>query len=130
MKSIKTTNAENKPGTMINVPVFVPDEEMDFILCGCFEGGSNYWITKVEVLNNDYRGKEFASEVISSGGYLIITESCDGSKPVKHELSKPSLLNGIYIYFCKQETISFDNMDAGQYDLILQYALFMKVKYS
>lgn len=130
MTTIETKNAENKPGTMITIPVFVPDEEMDYILSGCFEGGSNYWITKVEVLGKNYRGKEFASEVISAGGYLIITESCDGEKPVKHELSKPSLLCGIYLYFCKEGTISFENMDAGQYDLILQYALFKEIKYS
>jgi hypothetical protein len=130
MKTIKTTNAENKPGTMITIPVFIPDQELDYILSGCFEGGSNYWIKKVEVVGDDYRGKEFASEVISAGGYLTIIESCDGSKPVKHELSKPGLISGLYLYFCKEGSIKFDEMDAGQYDIILQYALFKEVKYA
>lgn len=123
------TITEKKSGSVVNLSFFVADDELDNILCGCFEGGSNHWITKVEVVNNDYKGVEFASEVISKGGYLNITEH-DGERVVKvHELSKPALLNGIAMYGNETKQLDFDKMDSRDYDMILQYAIFLKQKY-
>lgn len=124
-----TTQTEQQKGTVINLAFFIPDVELDYILSGCFEGGSNYWITKkITCKDDDFFGAEFASEALSKGATLLIAEN-DGKLKV-HELSKEKLLVGLKTYMEKENNVDLDSMDAGQYDLILQYALFNEIKYS
>ena len=125
---MKTTE---KKGTIIKLVFNVPDEELNYILSGCFEGGSNYWIGNVQVKNNEYLGATYTSEVPAAGGVILITEDCNevGCEVVVHELDKRKLLVGIIKYGEEMKTLNFDEMDAGDYDLILQYALFKEQKY-
>ena len=54
----------------------ITNKDINYFMCACFEGGSNYWIEKVDVLNGDYKGGQFASDVLGLGGMLeIVTDS-------------------------------------------------------
>ena len=114
----------SKNKTFVLKPIEVTDDHLDSILVGCFEGGSNYWIKKVEVAKDDYKGKKYASECVAAGGELWIY--CDG----KHLLTKPCLINGIEQYLDESKYKNWpDGSDAYTYDCILQYALFGEIVY-
>ena len=122
----------------ITVPVSVTNWNLDCILSGCFEGGSNYWAEGIKVIDEDYKGAEFGSEVISHDGELDIFVNEYGSGDPKDEtayrLTKDKLLNGCEMYVAgdsstKGRAWNPDGMDAIDYDMILQYALFKKVIY-
>lgn len=123
---------EVKDLTTIRITLEFPTEKLGFILSGCFEGGSNYWITSVKAKGNDMKGAEWLSDVPQLGGVLLITEDCneEGCEVVVHELDKAKLLNGLVQYATKDGGLDWDAMDAGRYDRILQYALFNEQKYS
>ena len=107
--------------------VEVTDEHLDNILVGCFEGGSNYWIDKIEVARDDYKGKEYASECVAAGGILNIY--ADGAC---HTLDKDMLINGLQQFINESKRFGHlwpDRGDAGTDDMILQYALFEEVIY-
>ena len=36
--------------------IIVSDSDIDECITGAFEGGSNYWLGKVKVKDNDYKG--------------------------------------------------------------------------
>ena len=115
----------NKEKTFVLKPIEVTDEHLDNILVGAFEGGSNYWADKVEVKDDDYKGAEFASGVISKGGELYIYS--EGSKYI---LTKDNLINGLQTYLNESKHKNWpDGGDAQTDDLILQYALFEEVVY-
>ncbi len=97
--------------------VNVTDYDIDCILSGCFEGGSNYWINSVTV--KDFKGQDCASKVVGSGGTIII--QYDGEKA---ELTQDMMIKGLNLYYTKYENpLAIEDMDAGDYDSILQYAL-------
>jgi hypothetical protein len=99
----------------------VTAEDIDNILCGAFEGGSNYWISEV-IVTRPVKDAKYASEVISKGGELKIIEDEDDSE---HTLTLEKMLKGIGL----NRNYNFDDMDATDYDNILQYALFGKLIY-
>ena len=102
--------------------------DMDYVLVGAFEGGSNYWIEKVSVVDDDYKGGEYASDVIGLGGELLIHVS-DGDTI---KLTQAKLLNGFQLYVDgggKNFPFDLTSPDAITYDMILQYALFGEVIY-
>ena len=109
--------------------VEVTDEHLENILVGCFEGGSNYWIEKIKVKGDDYKGEEFASGVIGKGGEIYIY--ADGDQSV-YLLTKNSLINGLQQFINESKRFGHlwpDEGDAGTDDMILQYALFEEVVY-
>ena len=116
----------SKERNFVLKPIEVTDEHLDSILVGCFEGGSNYWIQRVEVAKDDYKGKKYASECVAAGGELFITTT-EGDK---HLLTKESLINGLQLYLDESKHKNWpDGGDAQTDDLILQYALFGEVVY-
>ena len=110
----------------IEVPLKVYNYHLDCILSGAFEGGSNYWADRVEVVEDDYHGAEYASEVISHGGRLLIHKQ-DDDVPIL--LTKEKMLKGCKLYVAgdkdtKGRTFDIDRWDAIDHDMILQYSLF------
>ena len=106
----------------------VTSDDLDEILVGAFEGGSSYWADIVEVVDGDYKGGKFASDVISRGGELIIHTN-DGEG---HKLTQAKLINGIQIYVDnKRKNFPFNDTqpDRMTYDNMLQYALFGELVY-
>ena len=115
----------SKDKTFVLKPIEVTDDHLDSILVGAFEGGSNYWIQKIEVAQDDYKGKKFASECVAAGGILNIyaDDAC-------HVLDRNMLINGLQMYLDESKHKNWpDGGDSQTSDLILQYALFGEVVY-
>ena len=129
------SNALNGESGYINIRIKVEDEDLDSILCGALEGGSNYWCAGIKVVNNDYKGAEFASEAVSKGAKLDVYLSDDyGQTNEAHRLTKAKLLKGCELYCSGDKNTNgrrWDpcGMDAIDYDMIFQYALFGEVVY-
>ena len=116
----------SKDKTFVLKPIEVTDDHLDSILVGAFEGGSNYWIQKIEVAQDDYKGKKYASECVAAGGELWIYTDGAG----KRLLTKPRLISGLQMYLDESKHKNWpDGGDAQTDDLILQYALFGEVVY-
>ena len=124
----------------MKIPIVLGVQQSDFdnILATCFEGGSNYWINKIKVVDEDYKRCKYAHEVVSQGGKLFLhTDESDETGEV-FELTKVKLIKGIQKWYekyhyprhkeIKDEFFEFD-WDAGDSDIILQYALFNEVIY-
>ena len=115
----------SKDKTFVLKPIEVTDEHLDNILVGCFEGGSNYWIDKIEVKKDDFKGAVYSSHSVSKGAELYIY-----ADDTKYLLSKSSLVHGIQMYLDESKHKNWpDGGDAYTDDMILQYALFEEVVY-
>ena len=111
------------------------DQLIDDLLSTCFEGGSTYWCDRVKVKDGDYKGADFASEVISKGGTLLLY--AEGSA---HELTLEKFIKGMelglqdnprLVLLFKGGDVDWDGCgwDAGHADHILQHALFGELIY-
>ena len=130
-KMSHVNDREKEVAGTVEVPLKVHNYHLDCILSGAFEGGSNYWADKVEVVDKDYKGAEYASEVISHDGELLIYTQ-DDAKPIR--LTKEKMLKGCKLYVSgtkntKGRSFDLDAWDAWDHDMILQYALFDEVIY-
>jgi len=122
MKTSKTA-IKKVIGTVATVIINVTDYDIDCILSSCFEGGSNYWLDNVTV--QDFKGQDYASKVVGSGGTILL--HYDGEKA---ELTLEMMIKGLYLYYSKyKKPEAIEDMDAGDYDSILQYALFGELVY-
>ncbi len=122
--------------------VRVRNEDIDDIMVSALEGGINYWCRKAEV-KGDYLG-EYASDQISRSGELVLY---DAEENKSYILSKEKFIEGLKKYIeagntgcIERETnrigvctgklnISPFNIDKGDADCIIQYALFGDVIY-
>ena len=97
------------------------------ILVGAFEGGSNYWLEKVSVVDNDYKGAKYASDVVGKGGELIIKTMDNDTK----RLTKKMMIDGLQKYIDEggKHFPFTGSADAYTYDTILQYAQFDEIVY-
>ena len=129
----------------IPIVLGVQRSDLDNILATCFEGGSNYWINKIKVVDEDYKGCEYASDVVSHGGKVEII--CDeyvygceynDEHGCHYIITKVKLIKGIQRWYEKyhfprhkevQDEFHLFDWDAGDSDIILQYALFNEVVY-
>jgi hypothetical protein len=96
-------------------------EQLEGILVGCFEGGSNYWIDSVEIGDKPKAKYEWLSDIVPLGGTLWITDD-EGNR---HYLTINKLLTGLRKY----RNSDFDDWDSLDYDNILQLALFGEIVY-
>ena len=111
-----------KLGQVRKVMDISPDDVQE-VLIGAFEGGSNYWLLKARVKDKDYKGGEYASDVIGLGGELILT-TMEGEK---HTLTQAKMIDGFQKYLDNGGMyFPFDSgqADGWTYDTILQNALF------
>tara|TARA_R100001463_G_scaffold505_1_gene2255 strand:- start:195 stop:551 length:357 start_codon:yes stop_codon:yes gene_type:complete len=101
----------------------VSANDIEEALVGAFEGGSNYWLLKVRVKDDDYKGGEYASDVVGLGGELILI-TMEGEK---HKLTQAKMVKGFQKYLDNGGMyFPFDcgGADGRTYDTILQNALF------
>jgi|TARA_R110002020_G_scaffold118349_1_gene270558 hypothetical protein len=105
----------------------VSANDISDVLVGAFEGGSNYWIEKVFVKDDDYKGAKYSSDVISKGGELIVKTMDNDTK----RLTDNMMVAGIQKYIDEGgKHFPFNgSADAYTYDTILQYALFDEIVY-
>lgn len=115
----------------IDFDVIYSNQDIDDIMCAALEGGINYWCEHVDVVG-EYLG-EYASEQISRGGTLIFHDSV---KIYQYKLTLDKFLKGLGIFIRERglnaiydidiETL---DIDAGDADSIIQYALFGDIIY-
>lgn len=111
------------------IEVNLTQQDIDDIMVAALEGGINYWCREAEVVGK-YLG-EYASDQISRGGSLILHDSESSDK---WELTLEKFLNGVKLYFedgchvqVEDNCIDAGDIDAGDADCIVQFALFGKV---
>ena len=124
------TEHDRQEAGKILAPTSVSNYNLDCILDICFEGGSNYWIDRIVVVDDDYNGAKYVSEVISRDGEIKVF--VDEGNP--HHLTKTKLLQGCQLYVNGHKGVGSrrwrpDDFDAEDTDIILQYALFGEVVY-
>ena len=106
-------------------------QDIDDIMTTALEGGICYWCREAEVVG-EYLG-EYASEQISRGGTLVLH---DAESSDKWELTLEKFLDGIKLNFEDGCSVQVDDgridtcdIDAGEADYIIQFALFGKVMF-
>ena len=111
------------------IEVNLTQQDVDDIMVAALEGGINYWCREAEVVG-EYLG-EYASDQISRGGSLILY---DAESSDKWELTLEKFLNGVKLYFeqgchvqVEDNAIETGDIDAGDADCIVQFALFGEV---
>ena len=120
---------EKKFTVRAEVEVNLTQQDIDDIMVAALEGGICYWCRKAEVVG-EYLG-EYASDQISRGGSLILHDSESSDK---WELTLEKFLNGVKLYFedgchvqVEDNRIDAGDIDAGDADCIIQFALFGEV---
>ena len=106
----------------------VSADDINDILVGAFEGGSNYWIEKVFVEDDDYKGGKYASDVVGLGGQIIVKTLDD----LELILTQKMMVKGLQQYVDeggKNYPFHSTQPDGYTYDTILQNALFKEVVY-
>lgn len=117
---------------------------IDTLLENALEGGSTYWVSRVEVLGDWPALAEYASEVVSRGGRLrfFVNDEWDGTVKA-FDLDLAGYVAGLVRYGTERygaipvaietddgrTTGYFDVQDAEQGDMVLQYALFGNLVY-
>ena len=121
--------SEKKFTVRAQIEVNLSQQDIDDIMVTALEGGINYWCRKAEVVG-EYLG-EYASDQISRGGSLILHDSESSDK---WELTLEKFLNGVKLYFedgchvqVEDNRIDAGDIDAGDADCIIQFALFGEV---
>ena len=109
----------------IKVDFTVSYQDIDDIIVGCLEGGSNYWIWKAKALNSDFKGAKYLSEIITKGGRIVFTTF----EEEEFVLGLNKMKKGLKQYAKEKQGINPEEMDADDYDSILQYALFNELVY-
>jgi hypothetical protein len=127
------------PVTNINIPVNITDEFIENLICTMLEGGSNYWIRYVKV-KDKLNGEPAATWVARQINNNLSVEITTDDDEVKR-LNKDKIIRGILRWISEYpEHVSFEtayghleidggNIDAGEADIILQFALFGEIVY-
>ncbi|MCA9325962.1 hypothetical protein KDA23_07970 [Candidatus Saccharibacteria bacterium] len=100
----------------------VTQEQIDDVVCTALEGGITYWCNRAKVKDDDYRGTEWAHEVVTRGGTLVLH---DAEEEIDHELNLQNLMKG----FSLTKGFDFEDYDAGDADQVIQNAIFGEVIY-
>lgn len=100
------------------------------IISGAIEGGSNYWLTKIN----------FPDDYVRPKGYLlsdaIVLCMMDGNtlefvddEGKSWEFNMKAFQDAIDWYYSRPNALDVDYMDADDYDMIIQYSVFKEVIY-
>jgi hypothetical protein len=124
---------------VVQIPVELDDEFFADIICTMFEGGSNYWLGKVQVIHpdgekpNGMPSSEWIASAVNKDGMIKILPQED---TVTVMLDKKRLVCGLEKWITKhpssvslmnengRSSIDAGNIDADDADAILQYAVF------
>lgn len=110
-------------------PYTITNQMVTDILVAAFEGGINYWCTRVDVVVWPPEC-EFASDVPTHGGtvYLIV----EGDETDRRALDLRSIKRGIRraaAHFKHTPLSFYENHDASSADCAVQFALFNELVY-
>lgn len=124
-------NDKNYP-VHIEMDVTITQQDIDDLMCTALEGGINYWCREAKVVG-EFLG-EYGSEQISRGGSLLLR---DAETDERWELTLEKFLKGIELYIKENgrvmvedfKLMDYGELDAGDADCIVQYALFGTLVY-
>jgi hypothetical protein len=106
------------------------NEDVDNVLCTALEGGINYWTSTPVKVPEWPEGAEYASDVVTKNKSIFIF---DEDEEVWMELNLEKTLMGIKTFLAGRDLacdfIQNGDYDAGDADLMIQYALFGKIVY-
>ena len=132
----------------INVPITLQPQDINDIICTAIEGGITYWclsymgygdnlkLDGADQLKEEYgetvtRASDikYAYEWLGFGGYLTLEEAS-----VTHRLDLDLFKAGLEKWISSQtfkpgEAFDIGDIDAGDADSIVQYAIFGELKY-
>lgn len=114
----------------IKTTVTISDERLKDLLCGAFEGGSNYWINHVEIpFKKEDRKGEYFHEMPVYGQHLIVHTEEDAPEDKRVvTLDRAALERGMQIFADKYPKSFYEfmqeNEDAGTSDEFLQCCIF------
>ena len=113
----------------------IDSELIGDIITTAFEGGSNYWISEVNVVG-DFK-EESASEHLASGGILQIipddpVETEDDDVDIEYKITTQDVVTAIETllnttHWTLEQLVT--DFDAASADAILQQALFGEIVY-
>ena len=117
----------------VAIPMNITEEDIMYIITGAFEGGCSWMGLK---RGDQFKAKPksepvstWATKILLEGGALNLYDNEDPDE--KFALTLPKLLAGIEMNAEKRpEHADFDDMDADDYDCIMQYALFGELVYA
>lgn len=110
----------------VPVTISVTGQQIDDILTDALEGGITYWCDGAEVKGMDFCGADYASDVISRGGALWLRYNDGDDKRVMLTLDK--FLKGLALMI-QEQGFNFEDYDANDVDMVVQYAVFGEVVY-
>ena len=129
----------------LNVQISLRPDDINDILCTAFEGGVDYWCSGIVGSDGDLAqlpmnqmGIEYEYEHVGYGGKLqvkddektyLLTQENFQSGLQKWIDKNPDSVEVHYDYGNKYTTLDIGNIDAGDADCIVQYALFGELKY-
>jgi hypothetical protein len=120
----------------------ITDSDIDGLMVTALEGGINYWCGSATIVRdkegliagiNGAEGVIYASDVISKGGSLIMTdvEAEEGDDTDPWELTQEKFLKGLAkaMDWAEVGTVDafIDGHDAEWADVLIQYALFDEI---
>ena len=110
-----------------NIRVSIADEDIWGLLVSAFEGGSNYWIRRVEITTEPTEAADDLARVPLAGGALRFEIDNDDAVPLRL-LDRPALVAGLEL-MAKLHPQHFadvirDSSDADTGDVFLQVCLF------
>lgn len=129
-------NDDKKILRVVNVSITanLTREDVDDIMSGALDGGITYWADRVEVVG-DYMA-QYASEQISRGGELLIH---DVEAEQSYYFTLDMFIKGFKLWLqhgndihraVSDGKVDTCNIDAGDCDAIIQYALFGEIIYA
>jgi len=123
------------PLTSVPVPVVVTDYQAWCLLTSAFEGGSNYWIARVETVGGKKaKGREFVQDEPFLGGTLIVHLNDPGDREGGTiPLTRESMAVGLAVMarVCPRQFahVTSDGGDADTGDCFLQCCVLGEVMY-
>lgn len=103
----------------------ITDQNISDILSSAFDGGITYWCDKVEVIDGDYKGAEYASDAVAKGAAIKLhVHDYDGEVKV---LNRESLIKGLERaaeHYGRTVYAYVRDHDAGEADIAVQFAVF------
>ncbi|BAQ90817.1 hypothetical protein [uncultured Mediterranean phage uvMED] len=132
----------------LNVQIELKPDDINDILCTAFEGGVDYWCSGIvgsdgdlELINNGAVEIEYEYEHVGYGGKLEVHVQANNNTAMILDLENfqsglqkwmdknPNSVEVHHDYRNKYTTLDIGNIDAGDADCIVQYALFGKLVY-
>lgn len=112
----------------VNFPV--TRQFVDDLLVTAFEGGINYWCSAAYPVNNEYPdGATYTSDCLSRGKDIVIIEDGENG-PEGHILTLDNLIYAMKSFMNEPNANNiFEDYDACDADVIVQYAIFGEVIY-